>query len=93
MNAFPVRDVAAVRHGDDITESDTEVFAYDLVHTDGRVVTGFIGQNDTDGIPALLTLDEDRVAPKEGQFFHLRWGETDDGIIIVRGIIHDKTVG
>mmetsp|Transcript_3034 Transcript_3034/g.7689 ORF Transcript_3034/g.7689 Transcript_3034/m.7689 type:complete len:505 (+) Transcript_3034:1102-2616(+) len=93
VHALPVRDVPTIRHGDDVGESHAEIFAHDLVHSDGGVVAGLVGEDDADRIAALLSLDEDRVAAEEGELLHFGGGEGDDGVVVVRGIVDDEAVG
>ena len=60
-----VRDVAAVGHGDDVREADTEVLSDDLVHADIGILTGVVGEDNTHGVLSLLSLDQDCVSAEE----------------------------
>ena len=71
VDALAVRDVTARGYSNNIGEADAEVLSDDLVHTDVGVVAGLVGQDDADGITALLALDEDGVATEELKFLHL----------------------
>jgi hypothetical protein len=42
--------------GDDITQTDTQVLADNLVHTDLVFIDCVVGQDDADGVFALLAL-------------------------------------
>ena len=92
VDALAVRDVAARRDGDDVGQADAEVLPHDLVHLDGRVVAGLLGQDDADGVPALLALDEDGVAAEELELLHLGGAELDDGVVVVGRVVDDEAV-
>mmetsp|Transcript_17930 Transcript_17930/g.32454 ORF Transcript_17930/g.32454 Transcript_17930/m.32454 type:complete len:503 (-) Transcript_17930:149-1657(-) len=92
VDTFPVRDIPAIRHGDDVRESDAQILTYDLVHSHTGIVARFVGQNDAYRVLPLFSLDEDGITAEEGELLHLGWGEGDDGVVVVRGIVHHEAV-
>mmetsp|Transcript_35199 Transcript_35199/g.74263 ORF Transcript_35199/g.74263 Transcript_35199/m.74263 type:complete len:236 (-) Transcript_35199:20-727(-) len=93
MNTFSVWNVAAIRDAYNVRKSHAEVLAHYLVHPHAGVVAGFVGEHDADCVTSLLSLDENSVAAKKGELFHLGGGEGDDGIVVVRGIVDEEAIG
>jgi len=56
MDALAVLDIRALMHRNDISQANTEILAYNLVHADLRLLDGVVSEDDAHGIFALLTL-------------------------------------
>ena len=93
VDALPVRDVPACRDRHHVGEAHPQVLADHLVHADVGIVAGVVGEDDADGVPALLALDEDGVPAEELQLLHLGGAEADDRVVVVGGVVHDEAVG
>lgn len=57
---------------DDVAEAQAEVVADDAVHADLLVRAGVVGEDDGDGVAALLPLHEHRVPAEQLELVHLR---------------------
>lgn len=64
--------------GDDIAMLDSQVVSDDSVDACAAIVKIVIGQDDQDGVLALLSLDQDCVTSEELQGFHGVVGEGND---------------
>ena len=67
-------------HRNDVAEAHPQVSAHHLVDADARLVAGVVGQHDADGVLALFSLQEDRVAAEELEGLHGLEGEGDDAV-------------
>jgi len=65
---------------------DTKVVANNTVDASATIVELIIGEDDKDGILALLSLDQDGVATEELEILHGLVGEGNDRVVIVDGI-------
>ena len=67
-------------HRNDVAEAHPQVSAHHLVDADARLFAGVVGQHDADGVLALFSLQEDRVAAEELEGLHGLEGEGDDAV-------------
>lgn len=74
--------------GDDVAVLHTEIVAHDTVDAGTAIIEIIIGQNNQNGVLALLALDQDCVTAEELQSFHGVVGEGNNGVVIVDGIGH-----
>lgn len=74
--------------GDDVAVLHTEVVAHNTVDAGTAIVEIIIGQNNQNGVLALLALDQNCVTAKELEGFHGVVGEGNNGVVIVDGIGH-----
>jgi hypothetical protein len=72
--------------GDDVAVLYPKIVANDTVDASGAVIELIVSEHDEDGVLALLSLDEHRVSAEKLQCFHGSVRESDDGVVIVRGI-------
>lgn len=77
--------------GDDIAVLDTEVVSHNTVDASASIIKIIIGQNNQNGVLALLALDEDGVTPEQLEGVHCVVGEGDNGVVIVDGISDTST--
>ena len=73
-------------YGDHISVLDAEVVANNTVDAGASIIEVIIGEDDKDGILALLSLDQDGVATEELEILHGLVGEGNDRVVIVDGI-------
>lgn len=81
-----VFDVGAGVDGDDIAVLDTQVVSHNTVDASASIIEIIIGQNNQNGVLALLALDEDGVTPEQLEGVHCVVGESNNGVVIVDGI-------
>ena len=81
-----VFDVRAGVDGDNVAVLDTEVVADNTVDASLTILEIVVGENDQDGILALLSLDQNGVATEELESLHGVVGEGNDGVVIVGGV-------
>ncbi len=72
--------------GNGISVLDAEVVSHDTVDTGASIIQVVVGEDDEDGILALLSLDQNGVATEELEGLHGVVRERNDGVIIVNGI-------
>jgi hypothetical protein len=92
VDALAVRDITAAGDCNDISQTNAEVLANDLVHTDVGIVTGFVSQDNADSVATLFSLDQNSVSTEEFQLLHFGRGQANDGVVIVGGIIDNQPV-
>ena len=78
-------------HSDDVAVLDTEVVTDNAVDAGLTIFEIVIGENNQDGILALLSLDQNSVATEELESLHGVVGKGDDRVVIVGGV--SDTVG
>ena len=93
MDPFSVGHVSAGGDGDDVGETDAQIFAHHLVHAHAAVVAGFVRQDNADSVASFFTLDQDGITAKEFQFFHLGGGKANDRVVVVGGVIDNEAIG
>jgi hypothetical protein len=71
---------------DDVAVLDTEVVADNTVDAGLTIFKIVVGENDQDGVLALLSLDQNSVATEELESLHGVVREGDDGVVIVGGV-------
>jgi hypothetical protein len=81
-----VFDVGAGVDGNDVAVLDTEVVADNTVDAGLTILEIVVGENDQDGVLALLSLDQDSIATEELESLHGVVREGDDGVVIVGGV-------
>lgn len=94
--------------GDDVAETYSEVPANDFVDSDFRLFTGVVHENDADSVATLLALqtaaiegqksrgkclEKDGVSTEQLKVFHRLRVQSHHGIVVVNGVINDKTIG
>jgi hypothetical protein len=84
--ATHVFDVGARVDSDDVSVLDTEVVADNTVDAGLTIFKIVVGENDQDGVLALLSLDQNSVATEELESLHGVVREGDDGVVIVGGV-------
>ena len=67
-----VFNIGARVNGDDITMLDAKVVTDNAVQAGAAIVKVVVGENDQDGVLALLAADEDGIAAEELQGLHRR---------------------
>ena len=85
-----VFDVGAGVDGDNVTMLDTEVVADNAVDAGLTILEIVIGENNQDGVLALLSLDQNGVATEELESLHGVVREGDDGVVIVGGVSNTR---
>lgn len=70
----------------DVAVLDTEVVADNTVDAGLTILEIVVGENNQDGILALLSLDQNGVATEELESLHGVVGEGNDGVVIVGGV-------
>jgi hypothetical protein len=73
-------------NGDNVAVLDTEVVADNTVDASLTILEIVVGENNQDGILALLSLDQNGVATEELESLHGVVGEGDDGVVIVGSV-------
>lgn len=81
-----VFDVRARVNSDNVAVLDTEVVADNTVDASLTILEIVVGENNQDGILALLSLDQNGVATEELKSLHGVVGEGDDGVVIVGSV-------
>lgn len=72
--------------GDNVTVLDTKVVADNTVDTSLTILEIVIGENNQDGILALLSLDQNSVATEELESLHGVVRKGNDGVVIVGSV-------
>mmetsp|Transcript_1727 Transcript_1727/g.4031 ORF Transcript_1727/g.4031 Transcript_1727/m.4031 type:complete len:777 (+) Transcript_1727:352-2682(+) len=93
VDALPVGNIATGRDGNDVGQTDSQVLSDHLVHANVGVVAGFVRQDNANGIASLLSLDQDGVATKELELFHLGGTQANDRVVVVGSIVDNQPIG
>jgi len=86
-----VFDVRAGVDGNDVAVLDTEVVADNAVDAGLTILEIVVGENDQDGVLALLSLDQNGIATEELESLHGVVREGDDGVVIVGGVSNTRS--
>lgn len=92
MRSTHVFDVRARVDGDDVAVLDTEVVADNTVDASLTILEIVIGENNQDGILALLSLNQDGVATEKLEGLHGVVRKGDDGVVIVGGVSNTESM-
>ena len=76
--------------GNNVAVLDTEVVTDNAVDAGLTIFEIVIGENNQDGILALLSLDQNSVATEELESLHGVVGEGDDRVVIVGGVSNTR---
>ena len=93
VNPLAVLHVWAALDGHHVPEPHTEVVPHHAVHPDLLVPHGVVRQHDADALLPLLPLQKDSVAPEQLELVHLGHGESNHGVVVIDGILHNQSVG
>lgn len=81
-------DIGARMDSNNIAVLDTKVVSHNTVDAGTSIIQIIIGQDNQNGVLALLTLDEYCVATEELESLHGVVGKSNNGVVIVNGIGH-----
>ena len=76
--------------GNNVAVLDAEVVTDNAVDAGLTIFEIVIGENNQDGILALLSLDQDGIATEELEGLHGVVGKGDDGVVIVGGVSNTR---
>mmetsp|Transcript_34560 Transcript_34560/g.55751 ORF Transcript_34560/g.55751 Transcript_34560/m.55751 type:complete len:456 (-) Transcript_34560:86-1453(-) len=93
VDALAILDVGARLHVDHVAQTHLEILADDLVHANLGLLACVVGKHDAYRILALFALDLDGVSAEKLKGGHGVEMERDNRVVVIHGIVHDKTVG
>lgn len=56
MNPLPILYIRALMHRNNISKSRSKIMSDNFVHSDFQFLTLFVGENNTNSVPSLLSL-------------------------------------
>mmetsp|Transcript_4031 Transcript_4031/g.11812 ORF Transcript_4031/g.11812 Transcript_4031/m.11812 type:complete len:432 (-) Transcript_4031:97-1392(-) len=95
VDALAVRHVTGAGralHRNQLTKPHPQVLAHDTVHLHIRVLALVVDQHNAHRLPALLALEQHRVALEELEFVHLLLGQANHRVVVIRGLVHNEPV-
>lgn len=92
VDSFAVFNIRTGLNRDNIRKADTQIVANDTIHANFFVGASFVGKNNANGLLATFSLQQHCVSSEQLQFVHFGLRKTHNRIIIVCGIVDDKTV-
>lgn len=93
VHALAVLDVSARVNGNNVSETDAQVVADDLVDANLGLLNVVVGENNQHGVAALLALDEHGVAAEETELLHGGSVHGKNRVVVVGGIVDNELVG